>query len=47
MASTKSNAHTKKLDRDALVEFARADFMCFVELTFDVLHPGPAPAGCR
>lgn len=40
MASTKSNAHTKKLDRDALVEFARADFMCFVELTFDVLHPG-------
>jgi predicted phage terminase large subunit-like protein len=25
---------------DALIEFARADFMCFVELTFGVLHPG-------
>jgi len=25
---------------DGLIAFARADFMCFVELTFGVLHPG-------
>lgn len=27
-------------DLEALIAFARADLMCFVELTFDVLHPG-------
>ncbi len=26
--------------RDALIGFARADFWCFVELVFSVLHPG-------
>ncbi|WP_041300239.1 hypothetical protein [Hyphomicrobium sp. MC1] len=25
---------------DALIAMARADFMCFVEMTFNVLHPG-------
>lgn len=26
--------------REALVAFARADFWCFIELMFPVLHPG-------
>jgi hypothetical protein len=25
---------------DGLITLARADFMCFVELAFEVLHPG-------
>lgn len=35
-----SASQDRSQELDALIEFARADFMCFVELTFGVLHPG-------
>jgi hypothetical protein len=39
-ASKQTNNESRAQMLDGLVAFARADFMCFVELAFGVLHPG-------
>ena len=40
IASKQTDNESRAQMLDGLIEFARADFMCFVELTFGVLHPG-------
>jgi hypothetical protein len=40
IASKQTDNKSRAQMLDGLIEFARADFMCFVELTFGVLHPG-------
>jgi len=40
IASKRTDNEGRAQILDGLIEFARVDFMCFVELTFGVLHPG-------